>query len=162
MLELLLTLIGTFSAIGVSLYAIYELKRTQRSLLDLLPSLDDFIFEKDGEWQVDERLVKVFDLVGSRIALSMRQSLFQGMGVEKKIQGGLQKAVIEDVIDGGALGPIGGLADMFLGGKVKDYLTKNPSAINYLLPMIQQFAGNIKLPAGPSKRTSEDRGFELR
>jgi hypothetical protein len=49
-----------------------------------------------------------------------------------------------------------------LGGKVKDYLMKNPSAINYLLPMLQGFLGKQGIPALSGSQKRSEGGFELR
>lgn len=135
--EPILSILLSISAILTTIYAVWQMRRTASSVHDLIPSLDDYIFQEDGEWQMDERLSKIFEVIGSRMALSMRQSLFQGMGVQKKIQKGLQKAVIGDVVDS-KLGPLAGLGGI-LGINVKGYLEKNPGAIQYLLPLAQSF-----------------------
>lgn len=130
--ELLLSLLATVSAIVTSLYLIRKFNQAQTTLTDLVPSLDDFIFQENGEWQIDERLVKVFDLIGSRMALSMRQSFFQGQGVQAKIKKGFEKALTGDIIESQ-------LPFINLIPGAKAYLQKNPSAIQYALPFMQQF-----------------------
>ena len=148
----------------VSFYAVRQIKQSKEELLDMMPSLDDYVFQdqESGEWQLDARLGKMFDHVGSRMALSMRQSFFQEKGVSKKIEKGLQSAVIDDVLDSGALGQIGGLADVVTGGRVRDYLKKNPSAINFLIPMIQGAMGgqgfNLKALMGQNPTSSQNKG----
>lgn len=68
--------------------------------------LDQYIFEENGEWQLDARIGKLIDLVGSRIALSLRQSMFQQMGVDAKLQKGVDKAVGLDVLNGSGIGGV--------------------------------------------------------
>jgi hypothetical protein len=160
LLELLIAVAGLVLTSVVSLVGIREIKRTKEAVFEAIPSLDDYIFqdEESGEWQIDARLGKMFDHVGSRMALSIKQSLFQGMGVQKKIEKGLQSAVIDDVLDSGALGQIGGLADIFLGGRVREYLKQNPSAINALVPLLSGAMGgkgfNLKALMGQQSASS--------
>jgi len=136
--ELALSIVGLVFSAVVSLYAIREIKRTKDSVMDIIPSLDDYIFqdEESGEWQIDARLGKMFDHVGSRMALSIKQSLFQSAGVDAKLEKGAWKAAVDDIFDSGALGQIGGLADVFSNGRLRDYCKKNPSAIKTILPMV--------------------------
>ena len=158
-----MALAGFVLTLVVSFYAVRQIKQSKDELLGMMPSLDDYVFQdEEGTWQLDQRLGKMFDHVGSRMALSIKQSIFQGMGVSKKIEKGLQNAVIDDVLDSGALGQIGGLADIFLGGKVRDYLKRNPSAINYLMPLLSGAMGgqgfNLKALMGQNPTSSQNKG----
>lgn len=138
--ELLLSLLATVSAIVTSFYVIWQFRRAQSTITDLIPNLDDYIFQEDGTWQMDERLVKVFEVIGSRMALSMRQSFFQAQGVDAKLKKGLEKKVVGAFVDS----KFGGLKAIahFLGidtSEIEEYLIENPSALKSLGPMVSQF-----------------------
>ena len=171
MFELAISIAGLILTLGMSIYAFREIRRTKDSVMDMIPSLEDYIFQdEEGNWEVDQRIGALVNAVGSRIGTNIKQSFFQGMGVNKKIEKGLQSAVIDDVLDSGALGQIGGLADIFLGGKVRDYLKRNPSAINYLMPLLSGAMGgqglNLKALMGqrgtPTSSQNKGKGvFDL-
>ena len=132
-----MALAGFVLTLLVSFYAVRQIKQSKEELLGMMPSLDDYVFQdEEGTWQLDQRLGKMFDHVGSRMALSIRQSLFQGQGVQAKIEKGAYGALVDDVFDSGVLGQIGGLADMFSGGRFRDYCKKNPSAIRTIIPLL--------------------------
>ena len=108
----------------------------------LVPSLDDYVFQENGEWRIDERLVKITDVIGSRMAQSIKMSFLQGMGANAKIDKGLKTAMTQDLIENKApwLNTIAG----FLGFEPKNtaaYITKHPEQINFLLGLIGQATG---------------------
>jgi len=137
LLELLLSLFGLICAMGTSLYAIRTMKQAQGKLTEMMPSLDDFVWEEDGKWLMDQRLGKLVDALGSRLALSLRQSIFQGQGVNAKLLKGLGKAVAKDQIAGN---PILSIAEGF-GFNAGAYLQKNPQ-LGTILASLFQGKGN--------------------
>ena len=120
------------------------LAETLRDVEDMIPSIDDFISEENGEWQIDERLVKVIDLAGSRMFQSAKMSAIQGLGAQAKIEKGLQGAFAADIIENKM--PILDLIGEFAGINVKKYITKHPQAIAQIVqmfgPMMQNFGKN--------------------
>lgn len=127
---------------GVSFYSIREIRRSRALITDNLPSLDDFIFQKDGEWKMDERIVKVFDMLGSRIAQSMRMNLLQGMGADAKNVKAVDKAIGLDFMDSSG---IGGILDLLGMSNTKMQLAKNPKTLQLIMQRIAPMLQNMKL-----------------
>lgn len=131
-----MTAISGILGLGLAGYSLY-LARSYRSSI---PSLDDYIRQENGEWFIEERLGKMLDLLGSRFALSMRQSMFQSMGVDAKLQKGVDKAIGMDMLNGSG---IGGLLDLIGMSNTKSMLAKNPKTLGLILqrvaPMLNQF-----------------------
>jgi len=98
--------------------------------------------EGTGEWRVDERIGQLCDFIGSRLALSMRQAAFQQMGVDSKLQKGVDKAIGADLLDGSG---IGGILDILGMGETKQMLAKNPKTLGIILqrvaPLLNQYLG---------------------
>ena len=114
------------------------MRRSISSVSEMLPSLDDFVFEKDGEWQMDARLGKLIDHFGSRIALSIRQSIFQKKGVDAKLVKGFTKALAKDGVQSNPI--LAGLEG--LGFNASDYLLQNPRIIEMIRPFLQNLGKN--------------------
>ena len=137
MIELILTVASTISLILSSLYAIREIKRAKASI----PSLDDFI-EQDGEtWMVDERLGKLIDALGSRMALSMRQSFFQQQGVAAKLEKNVKKAFSQDLMDQSG---IGGILDLAGFSNVKKQLVNNPQTLEQIMRIAGPYLARLQ------------------
>ena len=109
---------------------------------EMLPNLDDFIAKEGDQWMVDERLGKLIDALGSRMALSMRQSFFQSQGVDAKLRKSVDKAFATDLMDGSGIGGILEIAGL---ENVANILKKNPKTLNMILqragPLLQSFTG---------------------
>lgn len=148
MFESLLSFAVAISSIIVALYAIYQMRGMKSSIHDLIPSLDDWVWEEEGEWKMDARLGKLIDGVGSRLALSMRQSMFQKMGVDAKLQKGVDKAIGLDFMDSTG---IGGILDMLGMGNTKQILARNPKTLQIILQRIAPFIGQLGKGGVPSQ-----------
>lgn len=106
--------------------------------------LDQYVWqEENGEWRMDERIGKLIDFVGSRFALSVRQSMFQAMGVDQKLQKGVDKAFALDLMDNTG---IGGILELLGMRNVKSILARNPKTLTMVLeraePLISKFMKN--------------------
>lgn len=125
---------------GVSFYSIREIRRSRALITESLPSLDDFVFEENGQWVMDARLGKLIDAFGSRIATSLKMSLLQGLGAQSKITKGVKGAMAADIIENKM--PILNLVGDVLGFNTKQYISKHPEAIAQLMPYLQRFIPN--------------------
>ena len=138
-----MALIPSVVSIGFALYGIHEIRNSKRMVQEIVPSLDDYIFQDDaGEWHVEERLAKVFDLVGSRMAQSIRMSFLQGLGAQRKIEKGLKGALAKDIVEKKM--PLLNLAGEFLGFNTQEYLGKHPEAIGQLLQLAGPLLGQVQ------------------
>ena len=141
LLSVLLSLAGLLLMAGVSFYSIREIRRSRTLITESLPSFDDFVFQKDGEWVMDARLGKLIDALGSRIAQSGKMSILQGLGADAKNVKRLDKAAGTDLLDASGFG---GILDILGLSNVKRELIKNPKLIAVAAqrfgPMIQNMA----------------------
>lgn len=119
-----------------------------KSMQKRIPKLDDFfqIRKNDkGEEQVfvEPKLALILDSLGSRMFQSAKMSMFQGMGVQAKLDKGLKTAFAKDIVDKKI--PILSIIGDFAGINVKQYIAKNPDAFLNLLadPRVQKFANNF-------------------
>ena len=161
-IEALLSLLGLLIPSAVSLFILYKVNKAQRSVEEMIPSLDDFIeIGEDGTVNMDERLVKLIDGFGSRIAQSLRMSFLQGLGANAKIEKGLQGAMTADIIDKKM--PIVNLIGDIFGIETTKYITKHPNAIGQLVsmagPMLPKFLqGMMKNNGQPEQVTGQSQG----
>lgn len=137
LLSLLISVLGLLLMGTVSLYSIREIRSSRALITESLPSLDDFVFEKDGQWVMDARLGKLIDAFGSRIATSLKRSFMQGLGAQSKIDKGIKGAMAQDVIENKM--PLLNLVGNVLGINTKQYIGKHPEALVQLMPLIQKF-----------------------
>lgn len=138
LIELLLSLLALITTLGFGLVYYREMKRSKVEILELVPAMEDFVWQQDGEWKMDERLVKVFDMLGSRIAQSGKMALMQQMGADAKNVKAVDKAIGADMMDASG---IGGILDVLGLSNVKRQLIKNPKTMaivaQRIAPMIQ-------------------------
>ena len=110
--------------------------------------------DEEGNIVVDERIVHVVDLLGSRLFQSAKMSALQGLSVDSKLEKGLKGAFAKDIIDQKL--PILNLLGDFMGVNVKQYVAKNPDALMQLLamPQVQGFLGKFMggQPNNPGNR----------
>ena len=99
--------------------------------------------DDEGNIVVDERIVKVIDLVGSRLFQSGKMSMLQGLSVDSKLQKGLKGALAQDIVEEKL--PLLQAAGDFLGFNTKAYIKKNPDAFFQLvqIPAVQKFLGGM-------------------
>ena len=108
--------------------------------------LDQYIWqEESGEWKCDERIGVAIDFIGSRLAHSLRQAMFQQMGVDAKLQKGVDRALSSDLLDQSG---IGGFLDLVGLSHTKRMLTNNPKTLGLVLERIAPFL-NRYLRKGP-------------
>lgn len=131
---------------GVSFYSIREIRRSRALITESLPSFDDFVFEKDGEWVMDARLGKLIDALGSRIAQSGKMSILQGLGADAKNVKAVDKAIGMDMMDASG---IGGILDILGLSHVKQILIKNPRSMAIVGQRIAPFLQNMNLGGAP-------------
>lgn len=134
LLSTLLSLSALVCSLIIAVIGIREMRQARRSI----PSFDDYIWQENGEWRIDERIGKMLDYVGSRFALSTRQALFQQMGVDAKLQKHVDKAISLDFMDTSG---IGGILDLLGMGNTKQILAKNPRTLGIILQRVAPFLG---------------------
>ena len=112
--------------------------------------------DDEGNIVVDERIVHVVDLLGSRLMQSFKMSALQGLSVNSKLEKGLKGAFAKDIVDQKL--PILNLLGDFMGYNVKQYVAKNPDALMQLLsmPQVQGFLG--KFMGGGAANNPGNRG----
>lgn len=142
---------------GVSFYSIREIKRSRALITENLPSLDDFVFEEDGQWVMDARLGKLIDAFGSRIAQSLKMSLLQGLGAQAKIDKGMKGAMAADIVENKM--PILNLIGDFLGFNTKKYISKHPEALAQLMPLLQNMTSGKGRGVGQSNPGHDGVGY---
>lgn len=138
----MLTALTSLFAISVTLYAVWQMKRTKQEVMDSIPDFDNLfkIEEVDGRRQIamDERIVMFIDAFGSRVAQSLKMSFLQGLGADAKLSKGLKTAMTQDILDEKV--PLLNLgleiAGDVVGYNVKRYVTKNPEAIGQLISLV--------------------------
>lgn len=165
--EAILTALTSFFAISMTLYAVWQMKRTKQEVMEIIPDFDNFfkIEEVDGKRQIamDERIVMFIDAFGTRVAQSLKMSFLQGMGVDAKLSKGLKTAMTQDILEEKM--PLLNLgldvAGDMTGYNVKKYITKNPEAIGQLFSMIAPGiakAGGINALMGKNNGRSNQSG----
>lgn len=141
MISEILSFVGLITALITALVIFRQFKQAQA----MIPSFDDLFEEgEDGQLLVDERLSKVIDAFGSRMAKSLKMSFLQGLGAEAKISKGLKGAVAQDIVDNKF--PLFNLIGDAMGFNTKQYVAKHPEAIGQLLGLIAPALGKIQLP----------------
>lgn len=142
-----MTLLSLFVCLGVSSYGIYEMRKARSSI----PSFDQFVWQEGEEWVIDARLGKLIEAVGSRMALSMRQSFFQAQGVEAKLTKNVDKAIGLDIMDTTG---IGGILDLLGMGNTKNMLAKNPRTLGLIVQRVAPLLQNVNF-GGASQGNQE-------
>ena len=134
MIEQLVTAISTFLSLLIALYALLQVKRARASI----PSLDDFVWKEGEEWRCDERIGKLVEFFGSKMAHSLRQSMFQQMGVDQKLSKHVDRALSLDLLDNSG---IGGILDLLGMGNTKKILANNPKTLGLILQRVSPLLG---------------------
>jgi len=108
----------------------------------MIPDFNDFIKEENGEWMLEPRIAKIIDVLGSRMAHSLRQAMFQSMGVDAKLGKGVDKAIGLDILNESG---IGGLLDLVGMSETKKMLARNPKTMGMILQRVGPLLGQLSL-----------------
>lgn len=141
---------------GVSFYSIREIRRSRALITENIPSLDDFVFQEDGEWVMDARLGKLIDALGSRIAQSGKMSILQGLGADAKNVKAVDKAIGMDMMDASG---IGGILDILGLSNVKQILIKNPRSMAIVAQRIAPFMQNLNMGGAQGQKSNFGHDF---
>ena len=99
--------------------------------------------DQEGNIVVDERIVHVVDLLGSRLFQSAKMSALQGLSVDSKTEKGLLGALGLDIVEDKL--PLLEAAGDYLGFNTKAYIKKNPKAIFQLIGLAKKYGGGFGL-----------------
>lgn len=118
--------------------------------------LDQYIWQEDGEWKCDERIGVAIDFVGSRLAHSLRQAMFQQMGVDRKLEKHVDKALSLDMLDNSG---IGGILELLGMGNTKKILANNPKTLGLILQRVSPLLGKYLQGQGQAQTGKSDFGW---
>lgn len=168
-LALISEAVAIVSMILVVFVTIITLRRTSK--FEKLLDFDKYIKQnkETGDWFIEERLGKFIQVIGATMFQSAKMSMLQGLSADRKLEKGLEKAMVKDIMEEKipVLGLGADLIDDFLGYNVKSYIMKNPRAVFQILaqPGVQTFLTGLmgrnngaqrpQLPHRPQSRMNE-------
>lgn len=97
---------------------------------------------------MDERLGMMINAFAVGIGQNLKQSFFQSLGVDSKLQKGFEKRLAGDIINNQA-------GWLNLVPQVKEYIEDNPAAVKYALPYIRAFTQKMNLAGNDGSQGSD-------